>query len=337
MIVLLLRKLLFPISLLYGLVVYLRNVLYNWGIFRSVPFKIPIICVGNLSVGGTGKTPMIELLINELDATFNLAVLSRGYKRKSKGFVLADKNSTVEDLGDEPFQVHSKFPQVTVAVDANRRNGISILEGDSALDIVLLDDAFQHRKVKPGFSILLTSYGNLYVDDQYLPTGNLRDSKMAAKRANLIIVTKCPANLSEKEALSIKTRLDPRDGQEVLFAYLKYGERLMGSRTNLKLSNFLGKQVTLVTGIAAPEPLVSYLNEKEVAFEHIAFPDHHFFTATEIDHLKGKAHILTTEKDFMRLRTKLDNIVYIPIKHAFLFKGTETLQERLNIFMKRYP
>ncbi|MFS4469499.1 tetraacyldisaccharide 4'-kinase [Maribacter sp. 2210JD10-5] len=328
------RKLLFPISLIYGLVVYLRNFFYDSGVFKSRSFDTPLICIGNLSVGGTGKTPMTELLIAQLKTDFKLAVLSRGYKRKSKGFMLADETSSVTDLGDEPFQMYSKFPEVTFAVDADRRNGISWLEENIYPDIILLDDAFQHRKVKPDFSILLTSYGDLYSNDWYLPTGNLRDSKNAAKRADLIIVTKCPQQLSEKEAKKIITVLKPSENQKVLFTYLNYSKVLYGSEGEHLLSEFKNSKVSLVTGIANPRPLIEYLGLNDILFEHINFPDHHFFTEKELDLLKTKERIITTEKDFVRLKTELSNLAYIPMKHAFLFDGLSMLQEKLYEFMK---
>ena len=200
----LLKMLLFPFSVLYGIVVYFRNRFYDWGVFKSKSYKTAIICVGNLSLGGTGKTPMIELLIGLLRNTHKVAVLSRGYKRKSHGFVLANVNSTVEDLGDEPYQIFSKFLDVTVAVDSDRQNGIAILERDIKPDVILLDDGFQHRKVKPGLSILLTSFTSLYSNDWYLPTGKLRDSRREAQRADFIIVTKNPVDSKEAQHLKIK-------------------------------------------------------------------------------------------------------------------------------------
>jgi len=176
----LLRKIAFPISLIYALVVYTRNFLFDIGFLKGKSFKTPTVCVGNLSVGGTGKTPMVEYLIRMLQDSFEVAVLSRGYRRKSRGFVLATEDSKVEDLGDEPFQIKSKFPKIAVAVDADRCNGIKELEDSEHPDIILLDDAFQHRRVKPTFSILLTAFDYLYPNDWYLPTGNLRDSKKEA-------------------------------------------------------------------------------------------------------------------------------------------------------------
>src|SRR6187551_1461615 len=192
-----LRKILFPFAILYGFITGIRNFLFDIGILISYSFDVPIIAVGNLSVGGTGKTPQIEYLIRLLSDKYKVATLSRGYKRQSEGFVLANENSDALELGDEPFQFYQKFKNIQVAVDANRKNGIEqLLTNSNPPEIILLDDAFQHRKVKAGFYIMLTSYGDLYSNDFMLPTGNLRESRSGAQRANIVIVTKCPVNLS---------------------------------------------------------------------------------------------------------------------------------------------
>lgn len=329
-----LRKILFPVSLLYAMVVHLRNSFYDKGIFKSKSYRTPIICVGNLSVGGTGKTPMIEFLVSELSQEFKVAVLSRGYRRKSKGFMLADKDMTVEVLGDEPFQIHSKFPEITVAVDADRRNGISILEDKVCPALILLDDAFQHRRVKPDFSILLTSFGNLYIDDWYVPTGNLRDSKREAKRADLIIVTKCPPNLNGKVRNSITRKLKPKPHQHVLFSYLAYDALLKGIDKDIPLEKFKSKKITLVTGISNPEPLVSYLKKEGIDFDHLQFQDHHFFTERELIQLRRKDCIITTEKDYVRLKHSLKNLYYILIKHKFIGDDKEIFDNRMKEIMK---
>lgn len=331
----LLRKIAFPISLLYAIVVRFRNYLFNIGVFKSISFHTPIISVGNLSVGGTGKTPMVEFLISMLKKEYSTAVLSRGYKRKSKGFVLATSESTVEQLGDEPYQIHSKFPDITMAVDANRRNGISILEDRIKPDVILLDDAFQHRKVKPGFSILLTAYNNLYFTDWYLPTGDLRDSKREANRANLIIVTKCPMGLTVKEQSLIKKKLDPKAHQEVLFSYMAYDSIVLGNDSDVSLSDLKNKEITLVTGIADPKPLALFLNKQSIFFEHLSFKDHHFFTEKELELFNSKEFILTTEKDYVRLKGKVDGIHYILVKHMFLGEGRKLIEDTLRGFMNQ--
>src|SRR5690606_17191369 len=253
------RYLAFPISLIYALVVHIRNLLYDWGLLASHSPDTPTICVGNLSVGGTGKTPMIEYLVRMLD-DHRLALLSRGYKRKSKGFVLADARSSVWDLGDEPYQLHRKFPELAVAVDGDRRRGIRELQRLVSPELILLDDAFQHRRVRPALSILLTAYDKLYVDDRYLPTGSLRDAKGEASRADLILVTKCPGPLSKGQREPVVKKLAPKNGQKVLFAHLEYGDKILdGTGGSLELGELRGREVALVTGIASPGPLVEHL------------------------------------------------------------------------------
>ncbi|MCL6268044.1 tetraacyldisaccharide 4'-kinase [Flagellimonas myxillae] len=315
-----LRKIAFPFSLIYALVIHIRNFLFDIGVFKSKSYNTPTICIGNLSVGGTGKTPMIECLVRMLEG-HKVAVLSRGYRRKTKGFLLADQTSSVSDLGDEPFQIHKKFPSIYVAVDADRRNGIEQLEKLVHPDVILLDDAFQHRKVKPTFSILLTSYGKLYSKDWYLPTGNLRDSKREARRANLIIVTKCPIMLSQAEKSKTILSLKPAVGQKVLFSSLAYAKHFKNTEgKEVTASEFNGKQIALVTGIASPAPLVSHLKDENFEFQHLQFGDHHDFSPEEINRMKQFDVVLTTEKDFVRLQGKLEQLYYLEIAHAF---GTE--------------
>lgn len=329
------RILLFPFSVLYGIVVYFRNRFYDWGIFKSKSYRTPIICVGNLSVGGTGKTPMIEALIALLHDTHKVAVLSRGYKRQSEGFVLANANSSVEDLGDEPFQIFSKFSDVTVAVDADRQNGIAILERDIKPDVILLDDAFQHRKVKPGLSILLTTCNNLYASDWYLPTGNLRDNKGEACRADIIVVTKNPSGSTEEQHLKIKNKLNPNHNQTTLFSYLAYDAVLQGNGPLKNMSDLAEMKVTLVTGIADAKPLLNFLNENGISLEHLRFNDHHDFTEQDLKLIESKPNIITTEKDYMRLKSRLDRCNYITIKHAFFGEGKEKLRNELEDFINQ--
>jgi tetraacyldisaccharide 4'-kinase len=330
------RKIAFPISLVYAVVVRIRNYLYDRGIFKSRSFSIPILCVGNLSMGGTGKTPMAELLIETLKESYQVAFLSRGYKRKSSGFVLASSESSVENLGDEPFQVHSKFPTVTVAVDADRIRGILTLQKVADPDVIILDDAFQHRKVSAGFTVLLTAFDKLYCDDRYFPTGNLRDSRREAKRADLIIVTKCPPRLPRDQQDEIVKRLQPKSGQRVLFSYLVYGSNLESENQGRPLSSIKNKKVTLITGIANPTPLVAYLDEAGIFFEHLNFRDHHFFTPNEIKLFNSKECVITTEKDYMRLKGRVENLYYLSIRHGFLNQGESELRNALDQFMKRY-
>lgn len=329
-----LRKLLFPFSLVYALIVFLRNRFYDLGIFTSKSFDTKTICVGNLSVGGTGKTPMIALLVRLIQNEYKTAILSRGYKRKSKGFLLATEATKVGDIGDEPFQLKSNFLAIAVAVDADRRNGITQLERFVKPDVILLDDAFQHRKVTPDFSILLTAFDNLYVEDWYLPTGDLRDSKREARRADIIIVTKCPAELSEATRNETIKKLNPSGHQKVLFSFLSYNKNLKGNGVFNSLVALRNEHITLVTGIANPIPLLAFLRNEGLSFDHYEFRDHHFFTEKEIHMLKEKKCILTTEKDYVRLKDSVPRLQYIEVSHQFFAEGHEYLKEELQRFMK---
>ena len=325
-----------PISLIYGAVVYFRNLLYDNQILKSKSFDIPTICVGNLSVGGTGKTPMIEFLISRLQNNYRLAVLSRGYKRKSQGFQLGTTNSIVDELGDEPFQILQKFPEITVAVDVDRRNGVMQLKRLKQPEIILLDDAFQHRKVDPSFSILLTTYANPYFKDWYVPTGSLRDSKYTAERADCIVVTKCPSGLEENEMTTYTRRLKKADNQNIIFSKLRYDERLYAEKANMSFEDIRQTNFTLVTGIANPIPLLNFLKTKQLTFEHLRYADHHSFSSSEIRKLNRKGLIITTEKDYVRLQGKIDNLYYIRIEHQFLKNGEKILLESINARIKPY-
>ena len=311
----LLRKILFPFNALYYTVVFLRNKGYDLGVFKSKSYALPIICVGNLSVGGTGKTPMIELLIKYLQSNYKVAVLSRGYGRQSKGFVRANASSTAQILGDEPFQIAQKFPKITVAVDANRQRGIeTLLALDTPPELILLDDAFQHRKVTAGLSILLTAYDHLYCDDVVLPSGNLRESRSGAQRAHIVVVTKCPADIKEQEKEHIKKRLGLSAKQQLFFSSIVYEDNIYSSTETKPLKSIEHKQYTLVTGIANAAPLVQYLRSLGHKFEHLEFPDHHEFSKQELNKISSKSIVLTTEKDFSRLKTlNHDALYYLPI------------------------
>ena len=313
----LLRNISFPLVPLYYLATWTRNKLYDLDIKKSKSYDFPVICVGNLSVGGTGKTPMIEYLIKLLSHTNTIATLSRGYKRKTSGFQIANENSSAETIGDEPFQFYNKFKErITVAVDSNRQNGIEKLQLDNnPFDAILLDDAFQHRKVKAGFNILLTTYNNLYVNDFLLPTGNLREPKSGAERANIIVVTKCPNALSEVEKSRIISQLKPKTNQYIFFSSIKYANQVINGSERLELDHV--KDFTLITGIANSTPLVDFLNSKNLNFKHLNFKDHHEFTEKEVGSFSKENIIITTEKDFMRLRqydSLQSNLYYLPIE-----------------------
>lgn len=326
----LLRKLALPVSLLYALAVKLRNLAYDQGWLTSSSFKTPLICVGNLSVGGTGKTPMVELLLNMLGGKHKIAVLSRGYRRKTSGYLLATADSTAEEIGDEPMQIKQKFPATILAVDADRRRGIRKLEADFSPDLIILDDAYQHRRVKPSLNILLTAYGNLYSDDWYLPTGNLRDSPVQARRAQIVVVTKCPPGLSREEKSDITSKLNLQPGQKLFFSSLSYGDYMQGSPRPIKLEDLKGQALCLVSGIANPGPLLSYLQGKGLNPEHLEYRDHHFFTQKEIELFNSKPLLLTTEKDYMRLKGKVENLYYLPVSHQLMDDGMEELQAILS-------
>ena len=315
-----LRKILFPLAIMYWLVTYIRNLLYDSGIFKSYSFDIPIIAVGNLSVGGTGKTPQIEYLIRLLSKDYKVAVLSRGYKRATEGFVLADENATAASIGDEPFQFYSKFPHIQVAVDADRRNGIEqLLNSSTKPDLILLDDAFQHRKVKAGFYILLTAYDDLFSDDYSLPFGNLREPSSGKKRANVIIVTKCPKDLSELAQSEIQRKLKVK--QPVFFTTISYDDYVFGADQKIKTEVIQTEEKVLVAGIAKPKLFFDFL--KTDKDETMLFPDHHSFSEQDCDQILATAKgrkIITTEKDYVRLNGLLpkEQLFYLPIKSVFL-------------------
>ncbi|MDX1762091.1 MAG: tetraacyldisaccharide 4'-kinase [Christiangramia sp.] len=329
------RKLLFPFSVVYHTVTGLRNKLYDLDILKSTSYDIPVIAVGNLNMGGTGKSPMIEYLLGNLRKNNKVATLSRGYKRESKGFQFVESSDPATKSGDEPLQFKNKFPEVLVAVDANRREGISEILQFSP-DVILLDDAFQHRKVKAGIYILLTAYGDLYIDDFLLPAGNLRESSSGAERAEIIIVTKCPADLNETEMEEIRKRLKPNANQQVFFTSIKYSEKVLSEKEAMPLSQ-VNSDFVLVTGIANPAPLIQHLKRKGIDLKHYKFPDHHSFSDNEINLLNKEKKILTTEKDFMRLKDKLpaEKIYYLPIEVHFLNNGEKRFQQKIEDFLNK--
>ncbi|WP_163399048.1 tetraacyldisaccharide 4'-kinase [Flavobacterium fluviatile] len=318
----LLRKILFPFAILYGFITSIRNFLFDKGILKSTSFDVPVIAVGNLSVGGTGKTPQIEYLIRLLSDNYRVATLSRGYKRKSEGFVLADSASNAEILGDEPFQFYQKFPNIQVAVDADRTNGITqLLSQKTKPEIILLDDAYQHRKVKAGFYILLTAFDDLYADDFMLPTGNLRESRSGANRANIVVVTKCPKNLSDEKQEEIRLKLELNYSQQIYFTFIDYDDAVYNKEEGIAVSQIELESKLLLAGIAKPKPFFDYLkNEND---ECLIFPDHHHFSEADLNDIKNKAQnkkIITTEKDYVRLKGSglISQLYYLPIKSSFI-------------------
>ena len=320
-----LRKIVFPFSILYGIVTAIRNFLFDIEVLKSYSFAVPTIVVGNLSVGGTGKSPQIEYLIRLLSPNYKVATLSRGYKRKSTGFVLADSSATAAIIGDEPYQFFSKFKGIQVAVDANRKNGIeTLLAQKNKPDIVMLDDAYQHRKVKGGLYILLTTFNDLYCDDYMLPTGNLRESRSGAKRAKIVIVTKCPRDLAVEQQSKIRAKLNLNENQELYFSFIDYDDFVYSEQTTIDFKSVLEEPKVLVAGIARPDSFFNFLKQKGDLC--LSFPDHHDFSAADIEAIKMKAgnkKVVTTEKDYVRLKGRLpiEQLFYLPIQSSFINGG----------------
>jgi tetraacyldisaccharide 4'-kinase len=334
-----LRFILFPFAILYDFVTRIRNFFFNTGIFHQTSFKTPVIVVGNLSVGGTGKTPQIEYLIRLLKNNFKTAVLSRGYKRETKGFVLLNENHLAIDVGDEPLQYFQKFKNIDVAVCANRVKGITNLTKSNILEVILLDDAFQHRKVKGSFYILLTKFDDLFMDDFLLPMGRLRESREGAKRADVILVSKCPENLTKESQKLIRQKL-LKFKKEVFFTSISYAESVLGA-SEMLTSELKKFEVLLITGIANPAPLLNYLKSLNVKFQHLKYADHHYFSDKEIEGIKNKFDnmqsskiILTTEKDYVRLVNKIKNLSYLPIETSFLNNDNEVFNRLINTHLK---
>lgn len=333
-----LRYLLWPFSLLYGGIMLLRNLLYDKGWLRSEEFNLPVISVGNLTVGGTGKTPHVEYLLRLVDDK-RTAVLSRGYRRKSKGFVLADERATAETLGDEPFQYHRDFPEALVAVCESRPAGIAqLLRIAPTTEVALLDDAMQHRPVRPSLNLMLTDFGRPFYKDYVLPTGLLREPRQGARRADAVIVTKCPADLSAAQMADITKRIQrySRPDTLVFFSSFRYGKPVGIGRAAQP-----SKRVLLLTGIANARPLLHHLVESgyEVV-QHLDYPDHHSYTLADLEKLKAlleqeqgnDLQIITTRKDAVKLTdqalavyTSQLPVYYVPIEVYFL-RQTEAFE-----------
>lgn len=301
-----LRLLLFPFAILYGLVIVFRNKLYDLGLCKSTHFDLPVICVGNLVVGGSGKSPVTEYLVRLLDG-HKIAILSRGYGRKTKGFILADDSATALTIGDEPMQFYHKFPQVTVAVCEDRVKGINLLKHSH--DLILMDDAYQHRSVRPGLSILLFEYQKLLQPQFLLPAGNLREPFSGYKRADVLLVTKAPEHLTGRQRLSCSEKFKYK--AELSFSFITYGKlrHLFSGATKSCSTIASDTAIFLITGIANPSPLLNYLKNYTVNIQHHDYPDHHRFSQDNIEGLlrgfnsaSGKEKIIiTTEKDAQRL------------------------------------
>lgn len=342
------RIFLLPFSLLYWLGISIRNWLYDKGISKSYSFGLPLICIGNLSVGGTGKSPMVEYLIALLQNRFKVATLSRGYKRRTKGYVLASEQTSALDIGDEPMQFHLKYPEIPVAVGEQRLLAIpQLLHDHPETEIILLDDAFQHRRIQPGCNILLTDYNNLFTRDFYLPTGDLRDLKSNYKRADVIIVTKCKIDLTAVEKKSIIDEINPLPHQQVYFTAIKYSMPYH-ILTSEKLTIKKTTEVLLVTGIANPKPLKNLLEEITDTYQLLQYSDHHIFTVDDLQEIKKSYKsltgeqkvILTTEKDAVRLLKFKEEIsalpfYVIPVCHQFLFGEEANFNETIIEYIQK--
>ena len=344
-----LRWFLLPFSLIYGLVVLLRNWFYDAGLFKSREFNMPVICVGNLEVGGAGKSPMTEYLVRLLKTDNQLATLSRGYGRKTKGFLTATAAATATEVGDEPAQFKHKFPEVTVAVCEDRVTGIEQLQ--TSHNLIILDDAYQHRALKPGFNILLFDYNKLFDPHFVLPAGNLREPISGKWRADMMVITKCPANLSEEEKTKCYYRVNPQSWQPLFFTSINYlplqdmQQRPVGYKIDADTTVFL------LTGIANPAPLVSHIASTTDNIIHHNYPDHHQFTLKNIAKLAAefsacrsqKKVIVTTEKDAQRLA--LHNllpavsrlfVLVIPIGIQFLGDAQQNFDELVINYVRKY-
>ena len=301
------RPLLFPFAILYGIIVIIRNKCYDFGIFKSRQFDLPVICVGNLAVGGSGKTPVTEYLVRLL-SDYKIAILSRGYGRETKGFILADTAATAKSIGDEPLQYHQKFPHVTVAVCEDRVTGIERLQTDH--DLIILDDAFQHRKVKPGYSILLFEFDKIRSMQWLLPSGDLREPFTGYKRAQQILITKSPLEVDEQTKQEINGKFSTFDAEQIAYASIQYNSlQTVYASAPIKTTVNTAATVFLLTGIANTKPLLQHLQSQYKRVIQHSYPDHHKFSTAEIKSLVQAFNscpdteklIITTEKDAQRL------------------------------------
>jgi len=324
--------LLYPISLLYGLITGIRNFIYNTGILPSVEFHLPVICVGNITVGGTGKTPHTEYLVRLLQKDFKVSTLSRGYRRKTRDFRIASATTRVSQIGDEPIQIFQKFPDVMVAVDRNRVKGVrGILKENPETEAIILDDAFQHRRITPGFSILLSDFERLMVRDHMMPYGNLRESIGNMRRADIILITKCPENITAIQRRLIVKEVNKAPYQHLYFTSLTYADpipvfkNIDSGDDNIDISKLTGCGIVLITGIANPLSLKEYLLNTTSEIIHLSFSDHYNFKEKDIrkifsayrDLKSPEKYLITTEKDAVRIR-EFTNIAE-PVRSAFYY------------------
>ncbi len=325
-----LRLILLPFSVLFALITEVRNFLYDRGILKQYEFDVPVISVGNLNVGGSGKTPQIEYLIRLLQPGYKVAVISRGYKRLTKGYIEANENSSPETIGDEPYQIYRKFKDIIVAVGENRVEAVRKVVKKHRPGVILLDDAFQHRRIKPGWQILLTPYKHLFYNDWMLPAGNLRELPKNVNRADMIIVTKLPENLDAKKQNKIRSKIAKFTGKEVYFSKINYAPYLTNEIKQLNINDLADYKILLITGIADTSQLYAFLSKKNINFEGLKFGDHHRFSPADIRRIKkkfagiksSKKLILTTEKDYVRLSFRLSGgmLYYLPIQTEIIEK-----------------
>lgn len=348
------NKWLLPFSWIYGLVVWLRNQLFDIGVLKSRAYDIPIISVGNITVGGSGKTPHVEYLVRLLKKHAKVAVLSRGYKRKSKGFVLADDSSDATDIGDEPYQMKRKFPDIYVAVDKNRRNGIEKLTDNSIAnntDVIILDDAFQHRFVKPGINILLVDYHRLIIYDKLLPAGRLRESKDGKVRADIVIVTKCPTELKPMDYRVLTKAMNLYPYQSLLFSTLQYGDLqpMFGGEPRQLSTLKSDENVLLLTGIASPKQMILDLQPYTKNITSLSFGDHHRFTHKDYERINNTFEsmpspkvLVTTEKDAARIiggeglsENVRRNMYVLPIEIKFMLEQEELFNQKIISYVQK--
>ncbi len=327
----------------------MRNWLFDKRLLKSSAFNFPIICVGNIAVGGTGKTPMVEYLIRLLQHDFNTATLSRGYKRKTRGFAIADHTTTALEIGDEPMQFHTKFPRVTVAVGEERLVAIpNILHDRPHTNVIILDDAFQHRPVKAGLNIVLTAYNNLFTRDLMMPSGDLRDVKASMKRADCIIVTKCKMDLTQEEKNAMIKEIRPLSRQTVFFTGTRYGSayHLFNKQQSAIDRDAV---ILLICGIADPAPLKDFLALHFNSYDMLRYPDHYIFNSDDLADIKqhfekmpsSNKIMLTTEKDATRLLKFEDDLkdfpIYVlPIEHSFLFDEAGIFNKSVTGFISSF-
>ncbi len=301
------QKLLFPFSLVYWLVIFVRNKCFDWGILKQTQFEIPIISVGNITVGGTGKTPHTLYIAQFLASSLQIATLSRGYGRKTKGFLCADEHTTVQEIGDEPFLMHQRLPQITIAVDEKRVHGVEqLLKIKPQLQAIVLDDAFQHRYLKPGLQIVLVDYNRPLWKDCVFPAGFLREGTYALKRADIVIVTKCAPTMPAEEQARFRRKLHINSKQKLFFTSIQYGAVYCAqSGETFDNHKFFKNNICMISGVAQPQIIENYLHSQNAVFTHLAFGDHHNYSESDYDtivkNLNDNTKILTTEKDVQKL------------------------------------